>query len=256
MSLDKIRIMKKIICTLLFSTIGFAQSGLVKPDAIKNEPAPAFNIEEHYANVYKIASSLGDIDQQIGALINVYAASQKDESLLGLSELYINKKNYVSALICVNSVKDSTTSSVKNVKAWTYKLGGNIPKSTKYFKELMATDKDKINQNAFQVAVNDFEGNLLADAKKIIAEYKAKTKSDDMVNTTDRVSFYNVKLTAAWENLEGLILLAESSADANKMKEKKDKIVAYFDKAIALDPKFQLAIDNKTTFLKLFEPKK
>jgi tetratricopeptide (TPR) repeat protein len=248
--------MKITILALFVTAFTFAQSGLVKPEEMAAQTKPAGpDLMEHYTNVYKMASSLNDVDQQVTALINIFSMSQKDETLLGLSELYLNKKNYRTALMCANSVKDSTASSVKNMKAWVYKMGGDVKKSSQYFNQLLVSDKDAVNQNAFQIAVNNFEMGKIADAKKLATDYKAKSKADEMVNTTDRVSFYSAKLAAAWENLEGLIMISENG-DLAKLKANKDKIVAYFDKAIALDAKFAMPKDNKESFIKLIEDKK
>lgn len=248
--------MKNTILALFITSLSMAQSGLPKPNEVAEQAQPAgTDILEHYTSVYKLAASMGDVDQQINALLNVFAINQKDESLLGLSELYLNKKNYRTAIMCANSVKDSTVAPVKNIKAWVYKMGGDLKKSNKYFGELLTADKTATNQHAFQLAVNNFEGGKIADTKKLIADYKLKTKADEIVNTTDRISFYSTKLVAAWENLEGLVLISEN-ADLAKLKTAKDKIVAYFDKAIAMDPNFVLAKDNKSSFLKLLEDKK
>lgn len=248
--------MKLTLLALFVTTLTIAQSGLPKAEEIATQSKPsAPNLVEHYVNVYKLSSSLGDVDQQINALINLFSLEQKDETLLGLSELYLNKKNYRTALMCANSVKDSTASPVKNMKAWVYKMGGDVKRSSNYFNQLLVSDKDAVNQNAFQLAVNNFEMGKAVEAKKLVNDYKSKTKADEMVTTTDRVSFYNAKLAAAWENLEGLILISENG-DLPKLKSAKDKIIAFFDKAISLDPKFPMAKDNKESFLKLLEDKK
>lgn len=244
--------MKNILVaiTVLSIQFVFAQPVIGEPEQQAAQPSQADQaLLAHYSKVYQLALGLGDVQQQATALINMYAANQDDKILYALSETYLNQKEYRKAFVTINSVKDSTTVEVFSTKAWIFKLAGDRASSTKYFEKALQKDNTK-NDIGFQIAVNQVELGKMEEAKKTIAAYKAKTKADEKVNTTDGTLFYNVNLNAAWENLEGLIAFVENAGDATKLAKNKDRILAYFDKALALEKDFTLAKTNKEAVLK------
>lgn len=229
-----------LLFTLMFSFV-FSQQ--------KEENKPNKSIVDHYNNVLNTAVTLGDLHLQNEALINLYAETQNDFTLVKLTENYLIQKEYAKAYKAAEMIKDTLGIGVRDVKAWTYKMNNMPKKSNYYFNQIL--EKNPSPDIAFQIAVNNMEMNKIQEAKKLIETYKPKSNKDMKVNTTDKISYYKTSLLAAWENLEGMVAYMETKGDLNIIKARKKEILKHFDEAIALDPMFTLAKENKEGIEKL-----
>ncbi|RAJ18012.1 hypothetical protein [Olleya aquimaris] len=218
--------MKNLLYLIIFcfSFSGVAQNN----DALVN----------HYEAFYKQMKAQGDIQGVINALthLNVLKPSQARKDTLAY--VYLNDGKYTQALNTIGIDYKATDSDIAlEVKAIALKSLGELELSLPFYKAIY--EKSQNAQVAYEIAEINLNLNNLTEAKNYIDLGLAQVKDTQGKSFYETQQPYTVPLKAALYYLDALVKFNENK-DTNKA-----AAIALLDKALALEPQFNMALIAK-----------
>lgn len=192
----------------------------------------------HYKVFYKKMIENKDYQSAIQGLNHLIILEPKNiarKDTLGL--LYYTVEN---PLLAINTLKDSESELGLRTKALAYKKIKNVKQAIENYEELL--EKFYNVKDAYELAQLQYGVQNFGDAKVTINKALSAAQDEKVQIIVARNSYIETPIKAAFLNILGLIEYNNNVANT-------DKAVQVFDQALAVDPEFILALENKKGIL-------
>lgn len=201
---------------------------------------------QHYTKFYKQMIKNQDFVSAIVGLNHLVILKPENSALrdtLGL--LYYTKDR---PNLAIKTIGSSNSKLALKTKALAYKKLENFKETINNYEALLKDHYDVLD--AYELAQLQYGMQNFGDAKSTINKALNAAKDEKVKIIVANNSYIETKVTAAFLNILGLIEYNNNVANI-------DKATAIFDQAIAIDPEFILAVENKKSLLtKKMNPEK
>ncbi|MFC4723022.1 tetratricopeptide repeat protein [Geojedonia litorea] len=224
--------MKKIVLLLLV-TASMSISAQTKTELVK-----------HFEAYYKQMKSQGDVQGIINAMTHLDVLNPSQARKDTLAYIYASEGRNIEALNTIGVEKNSTDSDINvEVKAIALKSLNQPKRALEHYEVLFQRQPNP--QLAYEIADLKIQTQDLPGAKASI-EYGLANVKDDMVRTYyETQQPYQTSLKAGFLYLKALVLFNEDKV-ANV-----ESALATMNRALAIDPNFNLARISKEALLKI-----
>lgn len=221
----------KNILFLLAITFSFGLSAQNNSELIK-----------HYEAYYKQMKTQGDTQGVINAIthLNVLKPSQARKDTLAY--IYMNDGKFKQALNTIGFEKKATDSDIAlEVKAISLKSLGEVERALPFYQTIYNKSKNVLV--AYELAEINLQLNKLTESKRYIDYGIANSKDNQGKSFYETQQPYQVPFKAAFYYLEALVKFNENKV-ANI-----DAAILILDKALAIEPRFNMATIAKDALL-------
>ena len=215
--------MKNILFVLAF---GFSLSLCAQNDA---------TLVKHYDAYYKQMKLQGDTQGVINALTHLNVLKPSEARKDTLAYIYLNEGKFKQAINTIGFEQKSTDSDIAlEVKAVALKSLGELERALPFYETIYT--KMQSAQVAYEIADLNMNLNKFADSKKYIDLGLASVKDTQGKAFYETNQPYQVPLKAAFHYLDALVKYNQDKTTNI------DAALLILDKALALAPKFNMAI--------------
>ena len=228
--------MKRIILALILSLVISATYAQKRKKG--NQPDFKSEMISHYKTFYKEMIKNKDYLSAIQGLNHLIILEPQNvarKDTLGL--LYYTVDN---PSLAINVLKDSETELGLRTKALAYKKVKDLKQAIDSYEQLL--EKFYNVKDAYELAQLQYGVQNFGNAKLTINKALAEAKDEKVQIIVARNSYIETPIKAAFLNILGLIEYNNNVANT-------DKAVKIFDQALAVDPEFILALENKKGIL-------
>jgi tetratricopeptide (TPR) repeat protein len=191
----------------------------------------------HYLAFYDEMRLQGDVEGVINALTHLNIIAPSDQRRDTLAYVYMNNNQHLQALNTIGIENNSSDSDLAvQVKAVSLKAMNQPKRALEQFETLFKRTPSAYL--AYELADLKLQTGDNAGAEKNITYGLENAKANMKYAFFERQQPYEVPLKAAFYHLQGLMTY---NVDKNKI----DESIALMDKALAIDPNFNLASLSK-----------
>lgn len=218
---------------LFFLVIGFSCSLSAQNDAA---------LIKHYEAYYEQMKVQGDSQGVINALTHLNILKPSEARKDTLAYIYLNEGKYSQALNTIGFELKATDSDIAlEVKAVALKSLGELERALPFFEAIYK--KLPNAQVAYEIAEINMNLNKTSDSKKYIDLGLASVKDTQGKAFYETQQPYQVSLKAAFYYLDALVKFNENKVT------NKAAAIAILDKALAIEPKFNMALIVKNALM-------
>jgi len=197
---------------------------------------------KHYEAYYKQMKTQGDTQGIINAITHLNVIKPSEARKDTLAYIYMKEGSYSQALNTIGFEKKTTDSEIAlEVKAVSLKSLGEAERAVPFFEAIY--NKNKNILVAYELAEINLQLNKLTESKKYVDFGIANAKDNQGKSFFETQQPYQVPIKAAFHYLEALVKFNENKATNI------DAAVVILDKALAIEPRFNMASITKNALL-------
>lgn len=205
---------------------------------------------KHYQAYYKQMKIQGDTQGVINAITHLNILKPSEARKDTLAYIYLNEGKFNQALSTIGYEQKTTDSDIATeVKAVSLKSLGELERALPFY--LILYNKSKNATVAYEIAEINLQLNNLVESKKYIDMGFANVTDKQGKAYYERQQPYQVPLKAGFHYLDALVKFNENKTTNI------DAAITILDKALAIEPKFNLATITKNALItKKTQPEK